>query len=84
MANTNEPPKATTCVSNKNTTWPTVSKPKSVPRFIQLSIMVPTPSIYKKKAIKNYNTFLSYLTILFKEAKIFKKAFLMLPFSSET
>ena len=32
--------------------------PKSVPILMQLSIIVPTPSIYRKKAIRNNNTFL--------------------------
>ena len=45
FANTSEPPKATTCVASSQITCPTVLRYRSVPILIQLSIIVPTPSM---------------------------------------
>lgn len=40
-----DPPKATTCVASRKTTCPTVFRFRSVPMLMQLSMIVPTPSI---------------------------------------
>ena len=45
FANTRDPPKATTCVASRKITCPTVLRFRSVPMLMQLSMIVPTPSM---------------------------------------
>ena len=65
---------ATTCVASSTTTWPIVSSPKSVPMLMQLSMMVPTPSMYRKKASRKKNTLRSFKTMCFMVRPILQKA----------
>ena len=64
-ANTRENTHATTWVARRTSTCPTVLSPKSVPMLMQLSMMVPTPSMYRKKASRNQPTFLSCVAMRF-------------------
>ena len=71
LAKTRDPIQATTWVASRKTTWPTVSSPRSVPMLMQLSMIVPTPSMYRKKASRKNSTFLSCRAMVFSVRPIF-------------
>ena len=64
-ANTRENTHATTWVARRTSTCPTVFSPRSVPMLMQLSMMVPTPSMYRKKASRKKSTLRSRSAIRF-------------------
>ena len=73
-ANTRANTQATTWVASSTITCPTVLSPRSVPMLMQLSMMVPTPSMYRKKASRKKNTFRSSRAMRFRVRPIFRKA----------